>query len=466
MKELGTPGKKREASSAQVQKLEPLLGLYKKSMEDDFVKHCKNDKPLLNKEYITQLEAELPLSKKVALIGGESGSGKSSSATVIAGHFQSKNQLGAMMFCNNELSDSADDKKIVKALVFNLCLLSYDYATEVIKRLEEDQFFIAENDSNRIFQILICELLSCLDPITELIVVVIDLEIQDKHHDSIIDMLSFWLSNMPSSMRLIVSSKESNQIASAFSPTETVVLNAPDNLRLSDTYNYCVRLLNANQFNHNTGSIEEAAQVLCHLSNCNFAWLVVAEHYFQMQTSGITIETIQALAPRPSGTRFGRLLELIMLEYSRWPNVDLDALGLVLSALASGIYRQTATDLADLIGAECATVARALRQLGGLVSYSVGDANGGKPRVGIVHKLLAACVREEFPDLETLLPEEQMAEIRWKFPSLISKFSSSESTTAISPQSTPPLSHNALDDKMAAVDRALSSGTHLSTHGL
>ncbi|KAJ1569558.1 hypothetical protein HK405_002547 [Cladochytrium tenue] len=405
-------------------------------MDDEFVKHCKNDKPLVNKEYIRQLEDELPLGNKVAFLDGESGSGKSSSATVIARHFQSKNQLGAMLFCNNELSNSTDAKKMVKALVFNLCLLSYDYAAAVIKQLEDDQSLITENNSNRIFQILICELLASLDPIAELIVVVIDLEIQDKRHDSIKDMLSFWLSNMPSSMRLVVSSRESDQITSALSSlTETVVLNAPDNLRLQDTYNYCIRLLRENRFNHDTGSIEEAAQVLLDLSGCNFAWLVVAEHYFQMQTSGITIETIQALAPRPPGmseTSFGRLVQLIMMEYSRWPNADLDVLGLVLSAFASGIHRQTASDLADLIGAERAAVARALRQLGGLVSYSVGDVTSGKPRVGIFHKLLAACVREEFPDLEMLLPEEQLAEIRLKFPTLAFKFSSSVSTSYVS----------------------------------
>ncbi|KAJ1561462.1 hypothetical protein HK405_003865, partial [Cladochytrium tenue] len=406
---------KREASSTQVQRLQPLLEVSKKSMNDDFVKHCKNDRPLVNKEYISQLERELSLGKKVAVINEASGSGKSSSAAVIARHFQSKNQLGAMLFYNDELPDSADSKKAVKSLVFNLCLLSYEYATEVIRRLEENQTFIADNDSNRMFQILICELLSSLDPIAELIVVVIDLEIQDKQHDSLLDMLSYWMSNMPSSMRLVVSSKESDRIASTL-PTEPLMLHTPKNLRRRDTFAHCIRLLNENRFNHDTGSVEEAAEVLLDLSGCNFAWLVVAEHYLQMQTAGISIESIRDMAPHPGATNmsFGRLLELIMLEYSRWPNAELDVLGLVLSALASDIYRQTAVDLADLIGADRAAVARALRQLGSLVSYSVGDAAGEMPRVGIVHKLLAVTIREELPDMKALSSLEQLSEIRSK----------------------------------------------------
>jgi hypothetical protein len=158
--------------------------------------------------------------QRVLFLHGPAGSGKSTISTTLADHFRRSKQLGAFLYFDRDVTGRSDPALVARTLAYQLSSFHTDIEDLMISVIDNSpQTLISSIPSQ--FQELLIDPLSCMEPLHTKSQTIIILDALDecgsgKRLMTLANTLAQKSVNLPSTFRLIITSRSDKDIRFAF----------------------------------------------------------------------------------------------------------------------------------------------------------------------------------------------------------------------------------------------------------
>ncbi|KDQ09285.1 hypothetical protein BOTBODRAFT_117335, partial [Botryobasidium botryosum FD-172 SS1] len=169
---------------------------------------------------ITEWVMDPDASQRILWLPGPAGFGKSTLSTTLADTFAGLRRLGAFLFFNRDVEDRSAPSRVVKTLAYQLALFDHRIAEKVSKLLDESPYMTRAHVRSQFSQLIVKSLCSVdmLDDDGPLILILDALDecgnAESRH--SLLSTLVDESQHLPSCVRILITSRPSDDIANAF----------------------------------------------------------------------------------------------------------------------------------------------------------------------------------------------------------------------------------------------------------
>ncbi|KDQ18542.1 hypothetical protein BOTBODRAFT_74046, partial [Botryobasidium botryosum FD-172 SS1] len=171
-------------------------------------------------QWITEWVMDPSADQRILWLPGPAGFGKSTLSATLADTFASLRRLGAFLFFSRDVEERSAPSKVVKTLAYQLALFDHRIADKVSKLLDESPFMARSHVRNQFAQLIVKSLCSveALDDDGPLVII---LDALDECGDaesrrSLLSALVAESRHLPSCVRILITSRPSDDIAGAF----------------------------------------------------------------------------------------------------------------------------------------------------------------------------------------------------------------------------------------------------------
>ncbi|KDQ09274.1 hypothetical protein BOTBODRAFT_92785, partial [Botryobasidium botryosum FD-172 SS1] len=169
---------------------------------------------------ITEWVMDPDASQRILWLPGPAGFGKSTLSTTLADTFAGLRRLGAFLFFNRDVEERSTPSKVVKTLAYQLALFDHRIAEKVSNLLDESPYVTRSHVRNQFVQLVVKPLCSieALDDDGPLVLVLDALDEcgNAESRRSLLSTLVDESQHLPSCVRILIMSRPSDDIASAF----------------------------------------------------------------------------------------------------------------------------------------------------------------------------------------------------------------------------------------------------------
>ncbi|KDQ13613.1 hypothetical protein BOTBODRAFT_111099 [Botryobasidium botryosum FD-172 SS1] len=171
-------------------------------------------------QWITEWVMDPDADQRILWLPGPAGFGKSTLSATLADTFASLRRLGAFLFFSRDVEERSTPSKVVRTLAYQLALFDHRIADKVSKLLDESPFMARSHVRSQLAQLIVKPLCSveALDDDGPLVII---LDALDECGDvesrrSLLTALAAESRHLPSCVRILITSRPSDDIASAF----------------------------------------------------------------------------------------------------------------------------------------------------------------------------------------------------------------------------------------------------------
>ncbi|KDQ19610.1 hypothetical protein BOTBODRAFT_102789, partial [Botryobasidium botryosum FD-172 SS1] len=169
---------------------------------------------------ITEWVMDPDANQRILWLPGPAGFGKSTLSTTLADTFAGLGRLGAFLFFNRDVEERSMPSRVVKTLAYQLALFDHRIAEKVSKLLDKSPYMTRSHVRNQFMQLVVKPLCSieALDDDGPLVLILDALDEcgNAEGRSSLLSTLVDESQHLPSCVRILITSRPSDDIASAF----------------------------------------------------------------------------------------------------------------------------------------------------------------------------------------------------------------------------------------------------------